>query len=301
VVEDGEPIPAEEDLEDSFITSTLGEIYLRQGLLGRAEWVFESLLEEDPGNEQLGRRLEEVQDLLRTRATTEAGAAQTAPVSESAGGEASAPVANGPETSVAEWLPEDFPNEVSYESGKGEIAEDFVDGVPEIVPIESLAPDRTMPAEPLLPVVEDSAGLSGAEVVPVESLGPDGPVPVESLVPEVPAPVESLAPDGPIPIADLAPSGPVPIESLAPDGPIPVADLAPSGPVPIESLAPDGPIPIVDLAPSGPVPIESLAPTEPEPIGFLAPDNGSRDGASAPGEAPDSTIQDFERWLDRLL
>ncbi|MCJ7628952.1 MAG: tetratricopeptide repeat protein, partial [Longimicrobiales bacterium] len=50
VVEDGEPIPALEELDDALVTSTLGEIYLRQGLFDRAERVFQTLLERDPEN-----------------------------------------------------------------------------------------------------------------------------------------------------------------------------------------------------------------------------------------------------------
>jgi len=254
VVEDGEPIPAEGDLEDSLITSTLGEIYLRQGLLGRAEWVFESLLEEDPENEHLRRRLDEVQELLRSQDSVEEMPPETSPVDEQEEAGTLESSVEGSGGSVTEWRPEGFPE-------AGEV---------EVVPIESLAPDRASPGRP----APTSAADIPEDVVPVELLGPGEIVPVESLGPEEAVPIESLEPAEIVPIAFLAPEEPISVELLAPDGPIPIQDLAPSEPVPIESLAPSGPVSIVSLAPDG------------------------DEGVSIEGS--DSTIQDFERWLDKL-
>ena len=218
VVEDGEPIPEAGDLEDALITSTLGEIYLRQGLLGRAEWVFESLLEEDPENPHLRRRLDEVQGLLVTQATKPAD-----------------------ERPVEEWVPEEIPVEEEEPLPP-------LDGLPEtlhIVPIESLAPDRVDPGQPL--VVEE---LPRLETVPVGDM------------------------------AFLAPHEVISIDALAPHDFISIDALAPHDFISIDDLVPDEPVPIHALAPQGPVPIESLAPDEPG--------------------AGDSTVQDFERWLDKL-
>ena len=57
-------------MEEALVTSTLGEIYLRQGLFDRAEAVFEQLLEEDPGNEHLRHRLDETRDLMGSQEGT---------------------------------------------------------------------------------------------------------------------------------------------------------------------------------------------------------------------------------------
>ncbi len=64
VVEDGEPIPSMDDLDGALVTATLGEVYLRQGWLDRAEGVFLTLLREDPSNELAKRRLLDVRELM---------------------------------------------------------------------------------------------------------------------------------------------------------------------------------------------------------------------------------------------
>ena len=65
LAEDGVPIPEVRDRQDTLVTPTLGEIYFRQGLLDRAEEVFEALLDRDPGNEMLASRLAAVQAAQR--------------------------------------------------------------------------------------------------------------------------------------------------------------------------------------------------------------------------------------------
>ena len=209
VVEDGEPIPAPEELDDALVTSTLGEIYLRQGLFGRAERLFETLLAGDPENEHLKHRLKEVRSLLQAQeAKPDERERRTPPEEEIV-----------PIASLA-------PNAV-HGAPPG-------DGAPgEIIPIEALAPGEIIPIEALAPV----------EVVPIESLAPDRLVPALAVKPaqEEPVSIAALAPDEPVSIAALAPDEPLSIAALAPDGPVSIAALAPDRPVPIESLAPDFP------------------------------------------------------------
>lgn len=92
-------------------------------------------------------------------------------------------------------------------------------------------------------------------------------------------PQAGLAPDSAVPVTDLAPDFILPMDRLAPDTVIPVGDLAPDLILPIESLAPDTIVSIHDLAPEVILPIEALAPDSPQ---------------------ADSTLDDFEAWLDRL-
>ncbi len=192
LAEDGVPIPEVRDRQDTLVTPTLGEIYFRQGLLGRAEEVFEALLDRDPGNEMVASRLAAVQAVQR--------------------GE----------------VPDPEPDEVVEEESGGhpeeteEVADPEVVGVetlapeaPEIVTVETLAPDvpDTVSAEPPGPADEEAVPLeslapSEAEVVPVESLAPDDSVvlPIESLAPgelDVVS-IEALAPDSP---GELNPGG----------------------------------------------------------------------------------------------
>ncbi len=94
--------------------------------------------------------------------------------------------------------------------------------------------------------------------------------------------VEALAPDEIVPVESLAPDEVVPIESLAPDTAeaAPVQEPVRETVVPIESLAPDEIVPVESLAPDEIVPVEALAPDE-------TPD-------------ADSTLDDFQNWLDNL-
>lgn len=291
VVEDGEPMPEAGDLEDALITSTLGEIYLRQGLLGRAEWVFESLLKDDPENPHLRHRLDEVRGLLVNQ-TMKPADAEASQDQEEDGGELAShgSVAAKP---VKEWVPEVIP---AVEEPPPESLH--------IVPIESLAPDRISVEElpPLeieeLPPLEveerlplDVEELPPLETVPVgemtfqeapsiDGLAPDDLISVDALAPDDIISIDALAPDDFISIDALAPDDFISIDALAPDDFISIDALAPDDFISIDALAPDEPVAIHALAPQGPVPIESLAPDE------------SADG--------DPAVQDFERWLDKL-
>jgi hypothetical protein len=60
VAEDGVPAPGLRGGRDSLVTSTLGEIYLRQGYLEWAEEVFLSLLDRNPGSADLLERVEDI-------------------------------------------------------------------------------------------------------------------------------------------------------------------------------------------------------------------------------------------------
>ncbi len=186
VAEDGVPGPAVED--DALVTRTLGEIYLRQGLLKQAEGVFQELLGRDPENGLLQERLAETRALLGG-------------VAAEAGIESLAPDLIVPIESLAPDL---------------------------IVPIESLAPDLVVPIASLAPEPEPEAvgidELAPDVLVPIESLAPDAIVPIESLAPDVIVPIESLAPDVIVPIESLAPDpapdpGGAPVEEPAPAEP----------------------------------------------------------------------------------
>src|SRR6267378_2658611 len=52
--------PEETDGEDALQTNTLGELYLRQGLVDRAIDVYRGMLRVDPGNQKAARRLNEL-------------------------------------------------------------------------------------------------------------------------------------------------------------------------------------------------------------------------------------------------
>ena len=106
VAEDGVPVPDPREAGDTLVTSTLGEIYLRQGYLEWAEEVFQTVLDRHPEDPEVQARLEEVRALRRGREPA-----------VSAAGEALTPEAEVPVESLA---PET---------------------VETVVPIESLAPD----------------------------------------------------------------------------------------------------------------------------------------------------------------
>jgi tetratricopeptide (TPR) repeat protein len=201
VVEDEEAIPSLEELDDALVTSTLGDIYLRQGLFGRAERVFETLLGEDPENEHLKHRLEEVRSLLQ---------AQGAEPDEKEG---------------REWR---TPTEVEIVSIFS-LAPDEVRGAPaeagapeEVAPIEALAPTEVVPIE--------SLALDRVDPVLAVEAAPDEPITVDALAPDEPITVDALAPDEPITIDALAPDEPITVDALAPDGPVPIESLAPEFP-----------------------------------------------------------------------
>ena len=203
VVEDGEPIPSEEDLQGAVITPTLGEIFLRQGLFPQAARVFEALLERDPGNEHLESRLREVHDL-------QAQSGDSGDIPEG-GPETKGDLAPGPETAFAG--PQLHQAEVSEplqaHEGKG------FEGV---VPIDSLAPDRM-----------GARGTNEADLdaVPIQALAPEDVVSIDTLAPDEAVSIDALAPDGSVPIHRLAPDDFVSIDTLAPDEAVSIDTLAP--------------------------------------------------------------------------
>lgn len=242
----GEEAPGDgelpEDGEPTLVTSTLGEVYLRQGLAEQAAGVFLTLLADDPENEHLKHRLEEAQGLIE---------AQRLQAQELEADGA------GPLPAVEELVREGIPTIGETESPVPVMEPGLVT---EVVPIESLAPDKT-----------DT-------------------VPIADLAPEEVVSLEDLAPDEVVPVADLAPVETVSISALAPVEPVPIGSLAPDGPIPIGSLAPDGPVTIESLAPDGPIPIEALAPATP----------AASYPASEGGNGRDPTVDAFERWLDKI-
>jgi tetratricopeptide (TPR) repeat protein len=208
LAEDGVPIPEVRDRQDALVTPTLGEIYFRQGLLGRAEEVFEALLERDPGNKDLAARLEAV------RAAQRGEPQDPEPTSledqrEHEPTPAESPEADGPQAHPVATLETEEPDVVSVDTlGPGESAvvsaEDLRPDDSKVLAIESLAPDpsRILDIHELAP--------SASEVVPVEILTPGAPPP---------APPRRPDPEEVVPIQSLAPGelDVVSIEALAPD------------------------------------------------------------------------------------
>ena len=133
-------------IDDALATRTMGEIYLRQGLLDQAEEVFLRLLDKDPGNDGVRSLLTEVEARLR--------------------GEVPEPA---PEIIIPiEELAPDEPEAVPVEALAPEIIipiEDLAPDEPEAVPVEALAPDFIVPIEELAPDL----------IVPIETLAPDSP------------------------------------------------------------------------------------------------------------------------------
>ncbi len=238
VVEDGEPIPAPDDLQGAVVTSTLGEIYLRQGLFDRAEEVFESLLKKAPDNERLRERLEETRSLMQSpgaRAVDEVGLLPEEDGSEEA---------------------REVHSEASAEAGTVEDLDS------DVVLIEALAPDRmTIPGSEEV-VQREEPTLE--EPISLEALAPDEPVSVDAFAPDEPVSVEALAPEEPISLEALAPDEPVSVDAFAPDEPVSVEALAPDEPISLEALAPDEPVSVDAFAPDEPVSVEALAPDDEE-------------------------------------
>lgn len=156
--------------KDSLVTRTMGEIYLRQGLLDEARRVFETLLEEDPENELLRTRLREV-DAAEKGAGQESGPSDDAP-----------PPGLSPVGTLEEAL------------GGGDLPASGL-RPDEVTPIQELGPDSLVPITALAP----------GSVIPVAELAPDIIVPVAQLAPEAILSVGDLAPDTILPIQELAP------------------------------------------------------------------------------------------------
>ena len=108
--------------DDALVTRTMGDIFLRQGLLDEAEGVFEKLLDRDPGNEALRSKLDDVRARQRGEFVV-----STAPAG-------------------------------SFPGAFGRGTPDFIVPIQElsaggILPIEALAPDLIYPIEELAPDV----------------------------------------------------------------------------------------------------------------------------------------------------
>jgi hypothetical protein len=153
------------------VTRTLGEVYLRQGLLEKAEGVFRELLSRDPDDEEIRARLSEVE------ARVMAGVALPVVPIQDLSPEGIVPI--GSLAPTPEVPP---PSETPLL----------------ILPISALAPE-----EPLYPEVD-----LPWEVVPIEFLAPGGSgsslpdglgevVLIETLAPAEVVSIESLAPDSP--------------------------------------------------------------------------------------------------------
>jgi hypothetical protein len=323
-VEDGEPIPSPEDIEGALVTSTLGEIYLRQGLFDRAETVFETLLEADPGNERLKHRLEEARLLIDSQHVVgpdepvvepdpeELGTPRQVPsevLAPAAEGDPLVPISAGDDT--VDFEP--FPAVVPIES----LAPEWTDREPEeAVPIEALSPEEPISILDLVPEGRVSvAALSPEEAVPVDALAPEDVLPVDALAPEDVLSIDALAPEDVLPIDALAPENVLPIDALAPEDVLPVDALAPENVLSVDALAPENVLSINALAPGDAVSIDALAPKEALSIDSLAPDEAVPIDALEPdpppeelnGDAPDGdetaddpTVNAFERWLENL-
>ncbi len=200
VVEEGEPTPAPEEMGDALATSTLGEIYLRQGLFSQSEKVFQTLLEGDPENEKLKHRLEDVRNLLRAQeaeAEAEEGEGQIPTEEET--------------TPISSLAPDELQETPEEEGAPEEVVVIEALAPAEVVPIESLAPDRLTP-------------------IPAAEQVPEGVISVDALAPDEVISIDALAPDEVVSIDALAPDGPVPIEALAPEyPPHPVPGGVPEG------------------------------------------------------------------------
>ncbi|MFC1660679.1 tetratricopeptide repeat protein [Gemmatimonadota bacterium] len=180
---------ADPDQRGALVTRTLGEIYLRQGLLEKAEGVFKELLKRRPGDQELQARLAEVN-------------------ARKAGGDA------GPVVPIQDLAPEGpIPIEfLAPEAGKE--AESRAPA--EILPIAALAPEGPGRSGP---------GPTG-EVVPIGFLAPEYPLGLESDVPGGPMLIEALAPDEVVSIESLAPDRAIPPKGgrEGPGGPNEVLD-----------------------------------------------------------------------------
>ncbi len=141
----------DEEEPDALVTRTMGEIYLRQGLLQEARRVFEVLLERSPGDEALQERLWEVEEEMGLREPKVpdpvVSIAELAP-------DVILPVADlAPDDRVA--VSDLHPTEVKpvAEPGPDRIVS-IADLAPDvIVPISALAPDET-PEDPTLDAFE---------------------------------------------------------------------------------------------------------------------------------------------------
>ncbi len=159
----GDPVRA----EDVLLTRTLGELYLSQGLVGRAQEVFSELLARDPGNQALETRLGEIRALadgMAGRPVGVPGALEDQP-------------AAGVEREVLRVPAADLVRE-------------------DIEPLAEPAPEAVLPIGDLAPEAISAIGeLAPDLIVAIEDLAPDLIVPIEDLAPELIVSIAALAPD----------------------------------------------------------------------------------------------------------
>lgn len=130
---------AHPEKEDALVTRTMGDIFLRQGLLDEAEEVYRQLLERDPGDLGLRGKLEEVRASRRGEAFPQPGPSDGAeePIGEAAGA-ATEEIAADEAVPIQELLADPI-------VGIGDLAPDVV------LPVEDLSPDLVVPIETLAP------------------------------------------------------------------------------------------------------------------------------------------------------
>lgn len=152
-------------VDDALVTRTMGEIFLRQGLLDRATEVFRRLAARDPEDREVREKLEQVNALRAGKITESAG---SSPAREEAGRE-------GASRAV---LP---------------IQELLADP---ILGPEALAPDRILPVSELAPAGTISVDdLAPDTILPVAALAPNLVMPMDELAPDAIVRIETLAPD----------------------------------------------------------------------------------------------------------
>jgi hypothetical protein len=183
VAEDGVPAPGLKGKRDSLVTSTLGEIYLRQGYLEWAEEVFLSLLDRDPGSADLLERVEKIRALRRERERVKRSEVESDPTEAAVSVEVPVPAII---LTIDDLAPDPIVSIEDLAPGTILPIEDLAPGT--ILPIEDLAPGTILPIEDLAPgTIFSIPDLSPEVVVSIESLAPDGIVPVEALAPDPPA------------------------------------------------------------------------------------------------------------------
>lgn len=270
--DDAEPEPAGEDDDLSpTVTRTLGELYLRQGLTGRAVEVFEELVRRRPDDLELRERLKELRERLSEPDDGEAG-------------EASAVGAEADEAPQAE-AEEDEASEVEAEVGEApeaeasEVPEAEADEVPEAEAVTGEALE--VEEEEVLYGSETRSQADDADLVTPfawgEAVGEEG-----ERESDDGAGGTGIA--GPAEGPDEAPASPVPGRTIGRY----LGDLLAwePGAIPIEALDPAA-VPIASLAPEAkPAPTPS-----PEDSG----DAGNHDDADGEGD-----LDDFQDWLRGL-
>jgi tetratricopeptide (TPR) repeat protein len=299
------------------VTRTMAEIFVRQGLLGRAVEIYEELVVREPDRTDLEERLEELRGMrAETPEPPDAAPEPPDPAPEPSDPEAHAqgaptgPLGGAPPTDDAgeaapQWTEgrdgsapgdalatpfawdggEEDPGDGGGETDSRTIREHFADllsWVPGAVPVAELSPG----AQPAPAPGTSSAAVEDAAPRASPGARPRDPSPAGAV------PVEDLAPGAPL---GTAPAG----SSAA--GAVPVEDLAPGAP---HETAPEG-----SLA-AGAVPIEDLAPrSDPatDPYAGQVESGTARDGDAADRNGPhggsrgiEEDLDDFREWLKSL-